>query len=457
MHASRPSTARLGSPFDRRRLLQGAALGGAGLVLARAPFAGAQNGGLSGEITVGYEGSNATVIPFIEATAKAIEEANPDAKINLQPSPGGNFATQVIMQLNSGRAPDLFLLLGVAMAELGAADLIAPLESYAANWDGWDQYPQALKDSVSYDGSLLAIPYLMDTHFLYYNKDLIEQAGLPRDWNPKTPDEILDAALKIKQSNGDVIPYALYAGANGGNGTVVRGFIPLVYAYGGQLKDENGKFIIDSCAIRSALDYYYRAYQTDQTVPQEVMTSPQPAGAMSQAMMDGQLGILYEGSWTYGSWEESDKQFTDDKIGFVMFPGTGDVKPFAVGGTGNSWFINNKAENKDLAWEFITQFNSVANQVALNTEDPHIPARKDAAADPAFQATPFLKAMVGSADSLLLTAADRSFLQLVGIIQNATGLVATGEATPDEAATRYAEELTRVLGASNVVSQPCES
>jgi hypothetical protein len=63
--------------------------------------------------------------------------------------------------------------------------------------------------------------------------------------------------------------------------------------------------------------------------------------------------------------------------------------------------------------------------------------------------------MVGSADSLLLTAPDRSFLQLVGIVQNATGLIATGEATPDEAATRYAEELTRVLGEDNVVSQPC--
>lgn len=457
MHASRPANSRFGSPFDRRRLLQTAALGGAGLALARTPGVLAQDGGLSGEITVGYEGSNSTVIPYIEATAKKIEEENPDAKITLQPSPGGNYATQVILQLNSGRAPDLFLLLGVAMAELGAADLIAPLESYADDWDGWEQYPQALKDSVSYDGSLWAIPYLMDTHFLYYNKDILEKAGLPRDWTPQTPDEILDAALKIKQSDGSVIPYALYAGANGGNGTVVRGFLPLVYAYGGQLKDENGKFIIDSCAIRAALDYYYRAYQVDQTVPQEVMTSPQPSSAMRKAMIDGELGILYEGSWVYGGWDDEDEGFTSDNIGFVMFPGTGDIAPFAVGGTGNSWFINNQAENKDLAWEFITQFNSVANQVALNVEDPHIPARKDAAADPAFQETPFLQAMVASADSLLMASPDRAFLQLIGIIQNATGLVATGEATPDEAAARYAEELTRVLGEENVVAQPCEA
>jgi multiple sugar transport system substrate-binding protein len=456
MRHSRFSSSRIGAPFDRRRLLQGAALGGAGLLLARPQISWAQDGSLSGSITIGYEGSATGVIPYIEATAKAIQDANPDAEITLQPSPGGNYATQIILQLNSGRAPDLFLLVGVAMAELGAADLIAPLDDYVSAWDGWAQYPDVLKESLTYDESVWAIPYLMDTHFLYYNKDLIEQAGLPRDWTPATPDEILDAALAIKNSAGkDVIPYALYAGANGGNGTVTRGFVPLVYANGGQLKDADGKFIIDSCAIRAALDYYYRAYQTDKTVPQEVMTSPQPAGAMRQAMIDGELGILYEGSWVHGGWEDDDPDFTNDKIGFVMFPGTGDVPPFAVGGTGNSWFINNQAKDKDLAWAFIEAFNSVDNQVKINVEDPHIPARKDAAADPAFQATPFLQAMVGSADSLLLTAPDRSFLQLVGIVQNATGLIATGEATPEEAATRYAEELTRVLGEDNVVSQPC--
>jgi hypothetical protein len=54
-----------------------------------------------------------------------------------------------------------------------------------------------------------------------------------------------------------------------------------------------------------------------------------------------------------------------------------------------------------------------------------------------------------------MTAPDRAFLQLIGVIQNATGLVATGEATPEEAATRYAEELARALGEENVIAQPC--
>ena len=64
--------------------------------------------------------------------------------------------------------------------------------------------------------------------------------------------------------------------------------------------------------------------------------------------------------------------------------------------------------------------------VELNILDPHIPARVDAAADPAFEETAFLQAMIASGSNLLLTEPDPAFRNLIGIIQNATGLVATG-------------------------------
>ena len=36
-----------------------------------------------------------------------------------------------------------------------------------------------------------------------------------------------------------------------------------------------------------------------------------------------------------------------------------------------------------------------------------------------------------------------------------TGIVATGDATPDEAATRYGDEMARILGEEHVVRRPC--
>jgi maltose-binding protein MalE len=64
--------------------------------------------------------------------------------------------------------------------------------------------------------------------------------------------------------------------------------------------------------------------------------------------------------------------------------------------------------------------------------------------------------MIQSANSIEILPPDPSYQELVGIIQNATGIVATGEVTAAESAHRYSDELTRVLGAENVVKQSCQ-
>lgn len=441
-------------PLNRRKLIgAGALAGGLGLYSSCARSAQAQ--GLSGTIRVGYESSNTGAVPLIEATAEALQTANPDATIELEPGAGGGYATQLVLQLSTGSGPDIFYFTGLAAAELAAAGVLSPLESYAASWDGWEQYPEVFRQPVTYNGSVWGMPGSMDTHFIYYRRDIFEQAGLSPEWQPERPASILEAASAIRESGQDVIPYALYAGANGGVGTVSRGFLPLVYAFGGQLKDEQGLWIIDSCAIRAALEYYHQAYQTDQSVPQDVMTGASPATAMREAMGDGGLGILYEGSWTYGPWYLDDPDGAMSNIGFSLFPTDTGASPFAIGGVGNCWYMNARCASPDLGWAFISAFNSKDNQVALNVTDPHIPARSDAAADPAFQANPFLQAMVATVDNVLLTDPDPALRQMITIIQNATGIVASGEVEPDEAVERYMEELTRVLGEEHVVRQPC--
>ena len=237
--------------------------------------------------------------------------------------------------------------------------------------------------------------------------------------------------------------------------TVGKGLLPLVYSYGGQFRDENGLWIVDSCAIRGALGHYQRAYQTDETVPQDVMTGASPVAAMRQAMVDGEVGILYEGCWVYGDWLQQDAQTTRDQIGYTLFPAIESAAPFAVGGPGYSWYINSRSEQAELSWAFIEAFNSVENQAAINVADPHIPGRMDAASAPAFQEDPFLRAIVESASSLVLEEPHPAFRELITVVQNGTGVVATGEATPDEAMERYSGELTRILGEENVVRQAC--
>ena len=409
--------------------------------------------GLTGQITVGFDGSNTALEAVANAAAAAVKATHPEAEITIEPAPAGNFDTQLFLALSSGNAPDLFITTGLGVGELGAAGFLEPLDPFLAQWDGWTQYPDKVRQAIAFQGKTWSLPTVLDTHFLYYRQDLFEQAGLPRVWQPSTPDDILAAARQIKAALPDVMPYGIYAGANGGNSTATRGLLPLIYAYGGSLTDDTGRWIIDSPAIRSALIHYQTAFQVDETVPQQAMTAANPAEMMRTAFAMGELAMIYDGSWVYGDWEAALPEVARDQTGYVLFPTTDGRPPFAVGGVGNSWYMNAASQSKDLAWALIAAANSPETLVALNTVSPHIPPREDAAADPAFAASPFLTAMVDSLPHLVFAAPDPSYRQLIGVIQNATGIVATGEATPEEAVQRYAEEMTRILGEDRTVKQ----
>ena len=63
--------------------------------------------------------------------------------------------------------------------------------------------------------------------------------------------------------------------------------------------------------------------------------------------------------------------------------------------------------------------------------------------------------MLAAAPTITLPPPEPQFRKLIEVVQNATGLVATGEATPEQAITRYGDQLTQTMGKANVVSQAC--
>ena len=72
--------------------------------------------------------------------------------------------------------------------------------------------------------------------WLYYRKDDFQKAGLAADWQPANVAGILDAAQAIQTAGAAKVPYALYAGTGAQGGTADHAFVPLVWAYGGELR-----------------------------------------------------------------------------------------------------------------------------------------------------------------------------------------------------------------------------
>ncbi len=442
-------------PLDRRTLLKRTAALTAALA---APASAGRSFGSTAhagddKIEISFANDHGILEQSTKETAAAINASlgNELIELDAQNVSSSQYLTRLALTLAAGRGPDVFNVTGAAIAALADPGAIEPLDDYLATWPAWEQFPELVRGALTYKGKIWALPYIMDTHFLYYRTDLFQKAGLPVPWTPASADEILTAANTIKSALPDVIPYVLYAGQNGGAGTVVRGFAPLNWSFGGDFLDPHGKWIIDSCGIRSALGYYERAYRTDEVVPQTVVTTPNAQDAMRKKLGSGEAAILFDGSWCWGGWDEEARA----NIGYTLFPASNGAAAFTVGGLGACWFMNAKCDNKQLAWQFMTTWNTPELVASIVTADPHAPARNDAAAILASQNNAFLIACSESLQHARLIAPNPAFQDLIGQIQDATGKIATGKSGADEAIADYESNLKRILGEDNAVALPC--
>jgi maltose-binding protein MalE len=114
--------------------------------------------------------------------------------------------------------------------------------------------------------------------------------------------------------------------------------------------------------------------------------------------------------------------------------------------------ITSGSKNKDLAWEFIKAWNSKDTVAKLNIEDPHPVARTDSADVAEFKAQKFLVDSTESLKKAKFTPVDAPWGKVITAIQAATGGVASGERTVDDAAKRFTDDLKRAVGDANVVT-----
>jgi len=409
---------------------------------------------VTGTVNVSYPDEAGLKPKYVEQAAAALKAqySGVDVKIDLQKVGDDDYYTKLLLALDSGTGPDVFHVGGSSIGELAEASYIEPLDNYVSQWADWSQYPDSVKSGVTYKGSIWAIPYGLDMRWLYFRKDDLQKAGLPADWQPANVQGILDAATAVKNANeSNVIPYALYAGPAGSSGTADHAFVPLLWAYGGELQDSSGKWIGDSPATRKVMAYYQKAYSG--LSPKEILTSTKPWTAMREKLGKGQLALLFEGGWVYGGWASADKAGTEQNVGYVLHPTETGGPSFTIGGPGTCWYISARSANKQAAWEFIKAMNTAEIVGKLNAEDPHPVARKDAADIPEYKASKYNLDATAALAKAKFVPPDPGYSKVIEAIQKATARVAAGELGPDDAAKRYTDDLTQALGADKVTSQ----
>lgn len=169
-------------------------------------------------------------------------------QINLQVEvvSGDDIYTVTDARILSGSPPDI--LDTDAFAEYQAAGLLLPAEEYvpAETYAGF--YPAFLEQSVV-GGVVWAVPNLVSARALYYNADILKNAGVnapPASW-----EELEAACQKIRQYDPTVCPWGMDMTTDEGEAA----FAYYTWNNGGGFLDSSGGWALNSDANVAAIEY----------------------------------------------------------------------------------------------------------------------------------------------------------------------------------------------------------
>lgn len=199
--------------------------------------------------------------PTYMAMAEAFMRENPDIEIETVAYPYAQYKDQLIISAAAGNAPDLAHIKEEWVAPLMELDALLTLDKHLSPQVLDDFFPEIIK-GVTIDGNIVCAPWFNNAYAMFYNKTLMKQAGvteLPRTWG-----ELLVAANKISALGSDSKGNKIYGYAQPNSKTepgVGYNFFPVMWAYGGEFIDSNGKIAIDSPNNVEAFKFVKELYE----------------------------------------------------------------------------------------------------------------------------------------------------------------------------------------------------
>ena len=385
------------------------------------------------------------------------------------PAPDDPYREKQLLDLAAGVAPDLFALDTFYIGADVEAGYLLDLTDRVKAWE-WDKWVEAAKGAVTYKGRVWGLNRDTDVRPLYYRKDIFEKAGIPVPWQPKSWDDVLEAARTIKEKVPDVYPIAFKAGVLGGEATTMQGFYMLLLGAGGRLYNpETGKWIIKSPALLDTLRFYRTIYIDEElSVPPDFWLAGSPVDQVHLLLRDGKLAMLvtWDGVW-YDSANPDHERYIPEPPGRdavlayakmpAKAPGAGiRGQDFVTISGGWCYAINAKTEHPDLAFEFLKFVYSKEEVLKHLIEYPGgLPARKDVAEDPEWKKT-VDDYTIWRANELVPLTTFRpplpEYVKVSEAVQTATENILLGK-TPEEALEAFAKEVTEYVGAENTEEQ----
>jgi multiple sugar transport system substrate-binding protein len=256
--------------------------------------------------------------------------------------PGDTLIQKVLQQASSKTLPDVLMLDNPDVQQIAATGALAPLNDMGLNGDG---VIKGMVDATSYDGKLYGLAPVTNTIALFYNKDMLAEAGVQP---PKTWDELKAAAKKLTKPGR-------YGMAFNANATYEGSwqFLPAMWTNGGDETD------LTSPQVAEALQLWVDLVKSG-SASKSVINWTQ--GDVNDQFIAGKAAMMVNGPWQIPSLNKNPKVKWD----VVTFPlNKPDQTPVAPLG-GEAWTVplNKDQAKQQKAADFVKCLNSDENELA---------------------------------------------------------------------------------------------
>lgn len=400
------------------------------------------------------------------AVKKEFQHKYPNVTLKLIPVPGGepDFLTKLALLFKQPNPPDVVQFPSTEIALYQSSGYLLPLDKYlAGSGKTWfSQYPSVIQNEGKIGGHIYAVSAGENNNGIYYDKAILQKAGIGLPWQPKTWADIITAAKAIKKAEPKVIPLWVDAGTSAGPNGAGYGILNLLAGSATPtIQTASGKMVVSSKGLLQTLDFYHTVFADGLGAPTSQLFSENNAPNIpSTDFAKGTLGIAVAANFIGGNWTKM--------VSFPYWPkartamGVAGLPKINGGGyastlSGWDFGISSKTKAAEAAFNLINVMQEPTNMIEAANWAGWVPPVKSYWSNPTYAnfAAPFNeefgKLLPWSTE--LPTSANYSVW--VQAIEQASGAIAQSPSTSGAAAMAQMKSyVTNQLGPSAVTSLP---
>jgi multiple sugar transport system substrate-binding protein len=307
-------------------------------------------------------------VALLEQSIERFHAEQDDIRVRVVPFAADAYPGALQAALSGQDLPDIFQVHNsVPIPRLVSLGVIQPIGDYFS--EGYtEQFDPATwwEGSTTVGGDIYAWPdrsFRRASLYLYYNKEVMERAGLDPESPPVTWEEFLEQASQISEA-GNGRYYGLHLGFTSGwfNERVVLQLattvsedtgVPAEHLPGRMVNWRTGE-IFDAEQIPEVAEFFREMIERDAIHPDFLNTGRSQATAQWAA---GQAAFVFDGSWRL---QELLRTEPDLNFGIAMLPSKTGTPPLwgVEGGSQNAFAVSSRSQNVEAAvrlFEFLTE------------------------------------------------------------------------------------------------------